>query len=118
MADSIYSLVITGLTTKEQCAITLWSDKDDFTPGKSYTIDALNGTTNNILVYASPFGSSDPASDWTSTYDFGVQPQQFQCTITEVTSAYIKGTFSGTIYQNSSTVTTKVVASGQFYAKF
>jgi len=119
LGNGMYSLIITGLTSSEELSLTLWSDKDDFTAGKTFTLDALGGTTYNILGYAAPLGSSEPMSQWTSTYDYGNVPESFQCTITEATSAYIKGTFSGVIYQNnSSAVASKTVTEGKFYAKY
>jgi len=119
LGDATYNLTITGLTNSEEGAITLWSDKDDFIAGKTYGIEALNGTTNNILSYVSPLGSSDASSMWTSTYSYGSVNQSFSCTITEATSTYVKGTFSGVIYQNiESSVVSKTVTSGSFYAKY
>jgi hypothetical protein len=119
LGAGIYSLVITGLTGTEQGAISLWSDKDDFTAGKTFTIDALSGTTNNLFAFVAPVGSSTPSSQWTSTYSYGVVPESFQCTITEATTTYIKGTFSSVIYQNNDAlVAKKTVTEGQFYAKF
>jgi len=119
LGNGMYSLIITGLTPTEQLALMLWSDKDDFTAGKTFALDALGGTTYNMITYAAPLGSSDPMSQWTSVYDYGTVPESFQCTITEATSVYIKGTFSGVIYQNNnSTVASKTVTEGKFYAKF
>ena len=119
LGSDTYSLIITGVTPTEELALTLWSDKDDFTAGKTFTLNALGGTTYNLMVYAAPLGSSNPMSQWTSTYDYGTVDETFQCTITEATSAYIKGTFSGVIYQNNnSTVASKTITEGQFYAKF
>jgi hypothetical protein len=119
LGGGYYSLIITGLSSSDQLSLTLWSDKDDFTPGKTFTIDAMGGTTFNILGYAAPLGSSDAMSQWTSVYDYGNVPESFQCTITEATTAYIKGTFSGVIYQNnSSAVASKTVTEGTFYAKY
>jgi hypothetical protein len=118
ITDDMYALVITGIANSEQSAISLWSDKDDFTAGNTYSTSALNGTAENLLAYVSPLGSSDPANQWT-TSNSGAGTEQFSCTITEATSTYIKGTFSGTLY-NSSTPgsATKSVTNGQFYAKF
>jgi hypothetical protein len=119
LGNGYYSLIITGLGSAEQLSLTLWSDKDDFTAGKTFTLAALGGTTDNILAYIAPLGSSDPVSQWTSVYEYGSVSESFQCTITEATSAYIKGTFSGVIYQNnSSEVASKTVTEGQFYAKY
>jgi hypothetical protein len=118
LGDATYNLTITGLTNTEEGAITLWSDKDDFVAGKAYAIQATNGSTN-ILSYISPLGSSDAASIWTTTYSYGTVDLSFSCTITEATSTYIKGTFSGVIYQNiESSVVSKTVTSGSFYAKY
>ena len=118
LADSVYNLTITGVTETEEGAITLWSKQDDFVTGKTYTIEASNGSTN-ILSYVSPLGSSDAASTWTSTYSYGTVEMSFSCTITETTSTYVKGTFSGVIFQNiESSIVSKNVTSGSFYAKF
>ena len=119
LGNGSYSLIITGLGSTDQMALMLWSDKDDFNAGKTFTLEALGGTTYNELTYAAPLGSSDPMSQWVSTYDYGTVPETFQCTITEATSTYIKGTFSGVIYQNnSSDVVSKTITEGQFYAKY
>jgi|SRR5690242_3848902 hypothetical protein len=119
LGNGDYTLIISGLGTKEQLSLSLWSDKDDFTAGKTFTLNALGGTTYNILAYVAPLGSSDPMSQWTSIYDYGNVPESFQCTITEATSTYIKGTFSGPIYENnSSAVSSKTVTEGEFYAKY
>jgi len=119
LGAGIYSLVITGMTGTEQSALSLWSDKDDFTAGKTFTINALNGTTYNLLAFVTPLGSSTPTSQWTSTYSYGAVPQSLQCTITEATTTYIKGTFSSVIYQNNDVVVAKkIITEGQFYAKF
>ncbi len=119
LGNGMYSLIISGFGSNDQLSLSLWSDKDDFTAGKTFTSDALGGTTYNVLGYAAPLGSSDPTSIWASVYDYGNVSKSFQCTITEATSAYVKGTFSGVIYQNnSSAVASKTVAEGQFYAKY
>lgn len=119
LGNGSYSLIITGLSSTDQMALMLWSDKDDFNAGKTFTLEALGGTTYNELTYAAPLGSSDPMSQWVSTYDYGTVPETFQCTITEATATYIKGTFSGVIYQNNnSDVASKTITEGQFYAKY
>jgi hypothetical protein len=115
----IYNLTIVGTNKNEESAITLWSDQDNFTAGTTYNISALNGTTNNSLSYVSPIGSSAPSSIWNTTYDLGNVDQSFTCTITEATSTYIKGTFSGVLYMNTdSAVVSQTVTTGQFYAKY
>ena len=119
LGNGSYSLIITGLSSTDQMALMLWSDKDDFNAGKTFTLEALGGTTYNERTYAAPLGSSDPMSQWVSTYDYGTVPETFQCTITEATATYIKGTFSGVIYQNNnSDVASKTITEGQFYAKY
>lgn len=119
LGSGIYSLTIVGATTAEESAIVLWSDQDNFTAGSTYTITPTGVDTYNSLSYVSPLGSSAPSSIWNTSYDYGVVDQSFSCTITEVTSSYIKGTFSGVLYMNTdSAVVTKAVSGGQFYAKF
>ena len=119
LGNGTYSLLITGVTATDQLALSLWSDKDDFTAGKTFSLDALGGTTYNTLAYVAPLGSSDPTSQWVSIYDYATVQESFQCTITEATSAYIKGTFSGVIYKNdNSSVSAKTVTEGQFYATY
>ena len=119
LGNGYYSLIITGIGSTEQLSLMLWSDKDDYTAGKTFTVEALGGTTYNFLAYAAPLGNSDPMSQWTTIYDYASVTQSFQCTITEATSAYIKGTFSSVIYQdNSSKVVSKTVTGGEFYAKY
>lgn len=122
IAEGMYNLTITGISGlgvgAEQGTIILWSEKDDFTAGKVFTIEALGGTTYNVLTYNTTLGISDLTKLWTSTYIFGGVPETFTCTITESTSTYIKGTFSGVIYQNDIPVNKKTVTEGQFFAKF
>ena len=119
LGNGTYSLTIVGATTAEESGLVLWSDQDNFTAGTTYNIPALNNTTDNSLSYVNPIGSSAPSSIWSSTYSYGAAPESFTCTITEATSAYIKGTFSGTIYMNTdSAVVSQTVTAGEFYAKF
>jgi hypothetical protein len=115
----VYNLTIVGANQGEESALTLWSDQDNFTAGTTYNVSALNGTTENSLSFVSPIGSSAPSSTWNTSYDFGVVNESFTCTITEATSAYVKGTFSGVIFMSSdSAVVSQTVTTGQFYAKF
>jgi hypothetical protein len=115
----MYNLTIVGTTKSEESGLTLWSDQDNFIAGSTYSVSALNGTTSNSLSYVSPLGSSSPSSIWNTTYDFGNVNQSFTCTITEATSTYIKGTFSGVIYMaTDSAVVSQNVTGGEFYAKF
>jgi hypothetical protein len=122
LGTDMYNLSIVGLNgTTEEGALDLWSDKDDFTAGKTFTIDVVVGgsATKNVFAYTAPLGSSDPANIWTSTYDLGVVNETLTCTITEATTAYVKGTFSTVIYENiENPVTSKVITEGQFYAKY
>jgi hypothetical protein len=119
LGSGTYSLTIVGATKTDESALVLWSDQDNFTAGSTYPISALGGTTNNSLSYVSPLGSSAPSSLWNTTYDYGTVTQSFTCTITEATSTYVKGTFSGVLYMNTdSAVVTKAVEGGEFYAKF
>jgi hypothetical protein len=119
LGTGIYNLTIVGTNANEEAAITLWSDQDNFTAGTTYQIPALNGTAMNSLSYVYPLGSSNPMSNWNSSYSFGTVPESFTCTITESTSAYVKGTFSGVIYMSTdSAVVSKSVTVGEFYAKY
>jgi hypothetical protein len=119
LAAGIYSLTIVGLSDKEESALQLWSDQDNFTAGTTYAISALDGSSENSLSFVAPLGSAAPSSLWNTTYDYGTVTQSFSCTITEATSTYIKGTFSGTLYmETDSAVVAKPVTGGEFYAKF
>ena len=119
LGSGVYNLTIVGSSKTEEGGITLWSDQDNFVSGTTYNIPALNNTTDNSLSYINPIGSSAPSSIWNSTYSYGAATESFTCTITEVTSAYIKGTFSGTIYMSTdSAVVSQTVTAGEFYAKF
>lgn len=119
LGSGVYNLTIVGTNKNEESALTLWSDQDNFTAGTTYNISALNGTTNNSLSYVAPIGSADPTSIWNTTYNLGNVDQSFTCTITEATSTYVKGTFSGVIYMNTdSAVVSQTVTTGQFYAKY
>ena len=119
MGNGTYSLSIVGATTSEEAGPVLWSDQDNFTAGNTYPISALDGQTFNSLSYLSPLGSSAPSSLWNTTYDFGNVSESFSCTITEATSTYVKGTFSGVLYMaTDSAIVSKTVDGGEFYAKF
>lgn len=119
MGNGTYSLTIVGASNSEESGLVLWSDQDNFTAGTTYPISALGGQTSNSLSYVSPLGSSAPSSIWNTTYDYGNAPETFSCTITEATSTYIKGSFSGVLYMaTDSAVVSKTVDGGEFYAKF
>ena len=123
-----YNLYITGFSNlptsgiptsnTEEASLTLWSDKDDFIAGKTFTSVEVNGVPVNNFVYVSVGTNPIPGNSWTSTYDFSSVKESFSCTITEVTSTYIKGSFSTTIYQGvESPIVSKNVTNGEFYAK-
>jgi hypothetical protein len=119
LGTGIYNLTIVGTNQNEESALTLWSDQDNFTAGTTYSMNALNGTTYNSLSFVSPIGSATPSSIWNTTYDYGSVNQSFTCTITEATSTYVKGTFSGVLYMaTDSAVVSQTVTTGQFYAKY
>ena len=119
LGNGTYSLTIVGATTAEESGLVLWSDQDNFTAGTTYPLSALDGQTYNSLSYVSPLGSSAASSLWNTTYDYGNAPESFSCTITEATSTYVKGTFSGVLYMaTDSAVVTKTVTGGEFYAKY
>jgi hypothetical protein len=119
LGNGTYSLTIVGATSSEESGLVLWSDQDNFTAGTTYPISALDGQTNNSLSYVSPLGSSAASSLWNTTYDYGNVSESFSCTITEATSTYVKGTFSGVLYMaTDSAVVSKTVDGGEFYAKF
>src|SRR5687768_15298605 len=110
-----FSLAVTGSNATENNTISLWSENDDFAAGKVYGIEALGGSTNNTYVYASDAGNSDPSTVWGSAYAYDVVPEKFECKLTEVTSTYVKGTFSADIYKNESGTPQKsVVTDGEF----
>jgi hypothetical protein len=111
--------VINGNSSNEQFNIALWSDKDDFQAGKTFSFEAPEVSSYNALAYTAPIGSADPQNMWVTSYMWGVVPETMTVTITEATSTYIKGTFSGTIYQDIETsVNSKAITEGSFSAKF
>jgi hypothetical protein len=119
LGTGLYSLTIAGLSKTDESALELWSDQDNFVAGTTYVVQSSVAGSENSLSYVSPLGSSAPSSIWNTSYDFGSVNESFTCTITDATSTYVKGTFSGTIYMNTdSAVVTQTVTSGQFYAKF
>ena len=114
-----FSLAITGSNATENNTVSLWSENDDFTAGKVYGIEALGGSTYNNYGYASDAGNTDPSTVWGSTYVHDAVPEKFECKLTEVTSTYVKGTFSADIYKNESGTPQKIVVTdGEFYVKF
>ena len=119
LAEGMYAMIIGGVSTNEQFNIALWSDKDDFQAGKTFALEAPEVSSYNTLAYVSPIGSAAPENMWTSIYQYGVVTETLSVTITEATSSYIKGTFSGIIYQNNeSTPNSKQITEGVFSAKF
>ena len=119
LASNVFSLVINGNNSNEQFNISLWSDKDDFQAGKTFSFEAPEVSSYNALAYTAPIGSADPQNMWVTSYMWGVVPETMTVTITEATSTYIKGTFSGTIYQDIETsVNSKAITEGSFSAKF
>jgi hypothetical protein len=119
LGNGTYSLSIVGANSAEESAIALWSDQDNFTAGSTYSVSALGGTTSNTLSFIAPLGSSAPSSIWNTTYMYGNVTESFTCNITEATSTYVKGTFSGVLYMNTdSAVVSQTVQDGQFYVKY
>lgn len=115
LSPGIWSLTIIATSSSETLSISLWSEKDDFTAGKTYGISALGGTTYNTLT----FGPTSGSEEWFSIYPYATVTESFTCTITEVASDHIKGTFSGSVYKNAGPpALKKEVTKGTFYAKF
>ena len=124
-----YSLYISGInkvsasgmpvSNSEQATLGLWSDKQDFTVGKTFTTVEQNGTTPaNNFVWVSVF-SGIPGDIWASTCSSPLVQETLNGTITELTTSYVKGSFSTVIYQGvDSPIVSKTVTSGEFYAKF
>ena len=113
----LFSLTLIGVGATESISLQLWSDKDDFVAGKTFTIQGPNGTTN-VMAYG-PNGSTDSTQSYFSYFKYGFVPQELDCKITERTTAYIKGTFSGKLYKNQTGVPQKIeVTNGSFFARF
>ena len=123
-----YSLLISGMTNtsasgtptakSEEAKLWLWSDKQDFAAGKTFTTVEQLPVPANIFEWDSALNGN--AGDiWSSAYSFSPVTETFHCTITELTSIYVKGNFSSVIYQGvDSPIVSKMITSGEFYAKF
>ncbi|MBW7892196.1 MAG: hypothetical protein H3C48_14480 [Chitinophagaceae bacterium] len=115
-----YSLSISGVTGSESLSILLYSSDGNWASGQTYEIVAENGSmsTANAVTYAANVTSMDPQFLWSSSAVTNVE-EHFTCTLTEVTSEYVKGTFSADIYQNvTSAPPKKHLTNGKFYARF
>jgi len=113
----LFSMTLIGVGATESISLNLWSDKDDFVTGKTFTIQGPSGK-ENIMAYG-PNGSTDSTQSYFSYFNYGTVGKQLDCTITERTSTYIKGTFSGYLYKNQQGVPQKIeVTNGTFYARF
>jgi hypothetical protein len=115
--NGLYVLSLIGIGATESISLNLWSNADDFTAGKTFTIDAVGGK-QNVMAYG-PNGSTDSTASYYSFYLYGSVVQQLNCTITETTPTGIKGTFSGNLYKNQRGIPQKIeVSNGTFYARF
>ena len=119
VSENLYSLMISASSGSEGLNINLWSDKDDFVAGKTFVIASPSATNFNTLTFSSPNNTSDPYALWNSIYQFRIVDQVFECTITEAGDQFVRGTFSGKIYQNSNLeVHSMAVTDGSFLVSY
>lgn len=114
-----YSLTITGVNgTSETFSISIWTDMSDIHSGDVFNYQATGMSTENSLNWASNVANSNETTIWSSTSIYVVPANDMKVTITEITATTVKGTFSGTIYQNIDNPGTHSVTEGEFVAKF
>lgn len=114
-----YTLAITGLNgTKETFSLSLWSDMEGFHNGDVFHSVAEVNSTYNSLGWAADIINSNETTIWSSTSSFVISPEDITVTITEITNEYVKGTFTGKVYQNVENPASKTISSGEFKAKF
>ena len=114
-----YNLIISALNgTKESFSIDLWSDMDGFHNGDVFYHEAVVNDTENLFGWASDMLNSNETTVWSSFPMYLTATSNIKVTITEITNEYVKGTFSGTIYQNVESSPSKSITDGQFMAKF
>lgn len=114
----VFTLAIGGSLGNESNAISLWSKDESFTTGQVFGIEALDGEANNSYGYSSDQASHDPTTNWGSVCVFGNVTEKFECKLTEVTSSFVKGTFSADIYKNQPGSLHKIeVTDGEFFVQ-
>ena len=114
--NGLYNMSLIGIGGTESVSLSLWSNADDFTAGKTFTINGVEGK-QNAMAYG-PNGSTDSTASYYSFFLFGTVDQELNCTITESSSTGVKGTFSGTLYKNQPGTPQKIeVTNGTFYAR-
>ncbi|WP_157473994.1 hypothetical protein [Flavihumibacter petaseus] len=114
-----YNLSIVGVNgTKETFTINLWSDMNDFHSGESFTSEAAVNGSANSLGWAADLMNSNETTIWSNASFYVENPEEMHVTITEINSETVKGTFSGTIYQNVANPGSRTITEGEFVAKF
>jgi|KBSMisStandDraft_5_1062788.scaffolds.fasta_scaffold41485_4 hypothetical protein len=115
--DNLFNLTLFGIGATESISLHLWSDKDDFVAGKTFTITGPAGK-ENAMAYGLN-GAPDSTQSYYSHFKYGTVAEQLDCTITERTPTYIKGTFSGKLYKNQTGIPQKIeVTNGSFFVPF
>jgi hypothetical protein len=104
-----YSLVITGITSNNETISLMLVSDQDFTVGASYSVAT---SPSNDLVYV-----GTDTNGWSASFAPTQDATKFDCTITEISSTEVKGTFSGDLY-SSIDGSKMTVSNGAFSAKF
>lgn len=104
-----YSLVVTGITNNNETVSLVLVSARDFTAGSSYSVST---SANNDLVYV-----GTDTHGWSASMAPTQAAMKFDCTITEISSTEVKGTFSGDLY-SSVDGSKMTVSGGVFTAKF
>jgi hypothetical protein len=114
-----YNLVITGVNgTSETFNISLFSDMNGFQNGDVFYEMAESNDTENTLAWVTNITNANETSIWATGISYVSTPSNIKVTITEINNDLVKGTFSGTIYQNINNPPSKSITQGEFVAKF
>jgi hypothetical protein len=97
-------------------SINLISNQNDFSAGKSYSIETTGVSGKNTLEIHNDIPNED-GHFWISSPGITVQ-EQLTVTITELTEQHVKGTFSGKVFLLPEASTQATITDGQFYVKF
>ena len=115
----LWTMIVGGASGTESFTINLWSDGDNFGTGTSFEAEATAASTYNSLGFVSPLGTSDPANIWATISTGTAATPELHVTITEANDKFIKGTFSGKIYQLVDNGASSMdVTEGEFYVKY
>lgn len=102
----------------ETSSISLWTVDGAYKAGSCFGTGSPGCSNSNSFDYTSNQLSGREDASWGSVDLLDNSPEKFECKITEITSTYIRGTFTTDLYKRQSPVPLKMaVTDGEFYVR-